>query len=182
MTLPENFHPALRAHYELLCRWNPRLNLVSKRSLADAGTRHYGESLLLANHLPAGALQVVDVGSGAGFPGFVVAAVRPDCQVTLIESDLRKSAFLREASRGLANLRVLSVRAESVRDRFDWLTMRAVRWQTAFSGLASHYALLLGVEDAAKLPRDFDWMQTEPLPGSDARVLCIGHNVPRETS
>jgi 16S rRNA (guanine(527)-N(7))-methyltransferase RsmG len=182
MTLPESFNPALRAHFDLLCRWNPKLNLVSKRSLAEAATRHYGESLLLASRLPQGPLRVVDVGSGAGFPGFVVAAVRPDCQVTLIESDLRKSAFLREASRGLANVRVLSVRADSVQDRFDWLTMRAVRWEAAFAGLACHYALLLGVEDAAKLPGDLNGTQTEPLPGSNARVLCIGHNVPRETS
>jgi len=182
MTLPEDLHPALRAHYELLCRWNPKLNLVSKRSLPEAGTRHYGESLLLISHLPPGPLRVVDVGSGAGFPGFVVAALRSDCQVTLIESDQRKSAFLREASRGMTNVRVLSVRAESVDERYDWLTMRAVRWDTVFARLADHYALLLGEEDAAKLPRGIHWTQTERLPGSEARVLCMGHNVPRETS
>jgi 16S rRNA (guanine(527)-N(7))-methyltransferase RsmG len=181
MTLPANFHPALHQHYELLCRWNPKLNLVSKRSLADAATRHYGESLLLASRLPQGHLRVVDVGSGAGFPGFVVAAARSDCQVTLIESDHRKSAFLREVSRQMQNVRVLSVRAESVTESFDWLTMRAVRWEPEFARLARNYALLVGEEDAATLKGDVEWLPSEPLPGAESRVLLIGRNVPRET-
>lgn len=181
MSLPATFHPELIRHYELLCRWNPKLNLVSKKSLAEAETRHYGESLLLASRLPQGSLRVVDVGSGAGFPGFVVAAVRSDCQVTLIESDQRKSAFLREASRGLSNVRVLSVRAESVEECFDWLTMRAVRWEAEFARLARNYALLLGKEDAGTLPAEVDWDEAERLPGSESRVLCVGHYVPRET-
>jgi 16S rRNA (guanine527-N7)-methyltransferase len=176
MNLPENFHPELIRHYELLCRWNPKLNLVSKRSLAEAVTRHYGESLFLASRLPQGSLRVVDVGSGAGFPGIVVAAVRSGCQVTLVESDHRKSAFLREASRGMPNVRVLSVRAESVEERFDWLTMRAVRWEAEFVRLARNYALLLGKEDAATLPVDVDWDAAEHLPGSESRVLRIGHS------
>jgi 16S rRNA (guanine(527)-N(7))-methyltransferase RsmG len=162
-------------HYELLCRWNRKLNLVSKNSLNEAETRHYGESLLLASRLPLGSLTVVDVGSGAGFPGFVVAAVRSDCQVTLIESDQRKSAFLREASRGMSNVRVLSMRAESVEEHFDWLTMRAVRWEPEFVRLARNYALLLGKDDAGRLPVDVIWDEAEALAGSESRVLRVGH-------
>jgi 16S rRNA (guanine(527)-N(7))-methyltransferase RsmG len=181
MNLPASFHPELIRHYELLCRWNPKLNLVSKKSLNEAETRHYGESLLLASRLPQGPLRVVDVGSGAGFPGFVVAAVRSDCQVTLIEGDQRKSTFLREASRELPNVRVLSVRAESVEERFDWMTMRAVRWEAEFIRLAHNFALLLGKEDAEALPTEIAWDEAERLPGSKSRVLRLGRYVPRET-
>jgi len=181
MTMPLDQYPALRKHYELLRRWNPRLNLVSRRSLADAEARHYGESLLLASKLPAGSLRVVDVGSGAGFPGFVVAAARPDCLVTLVESDQRKCTFLREVSRGMPNVRILPVRAETVQEQFDWLTMRAVKWNSALANLASAYALLLGEEDAEELSSAISWDLIERLPGTGARVLCIGHNVPRET-
>lgn len=180
--LPADFPPALHRHYDLLCRWNPKLNLVSRGSLADAASRHYGESLLVASRLPSGALRVVDIGSGAGFPGFVVAAAREDCQVTLVESDQRKCTFLREASRGMANIRVISARAESVSEKFEWLTMRAVRWENKFADLADHFALLLGEEDAGKLSSaTISWQPMERLPGSEARVLLIGHNVPRET-
>jgi len=180
--LPAEFAPALHSHYDLLCRWNPKLNLVSRHSLAGAAIRHYGESLFLASRLPAGQLRVVDVGSGAGFPGFVVAAVRPDCQVTLVESDQRKCTFLREVGRGMANIQVLTARAESIGDEFDWLTMRAVRWEKSFSRLARHFALLVGEEDAGKLPSDtISWEPVERLEGAEARVLVIGHNVPRET-
>jgi len=182
MNLPAGFPPALQAHYQLLQRWNTKLNLVSERSLAGAAERHYGEAIFLASRLPAEPLRVVDVGSGAGFPGFVVAVMRPDCQVTLVESDHRKAAFLREAAREIRNLRVLALRAESLDERFDWLTLRAVRWETEFERLASHYALLIGEAGLGRLPGGVAWSSPERLPGSLARVLCIGRPVPRETS
>ncbi len=181
MKLPANFPPALHAHYGLLQRWNGKLNLVSHASLACAAERHYGEALFLASRLPGEPLRVVDVGSGAGFPGFVIAVMRPDCEVTLVESDQRKASFLREASRGIRNVRVLALRAESIDEHFDWLTLRAVRWEREFARLASHYALLIGERDAGRLPGGIAWLPPERLPGSLARVLCIGHHVPRET-
>ena len=72
--------PALRLHYELLQRWNQKLNLTR----IDSIERNYGESLFLAQHLPPGELSICDVGSGAGFPGFPVAVARPECRVALI--------------------------------------------------------------------------------------------------
>ena len=90
---------ALETHYELLIRWNRKMNLTTVTSVEEVATRHYGESILLARHLTAGT--VVDAGSGGGFPGIPVAIVRPDCDVTLVESHQRKAVFLREAVRGL---------------------------------------------------------------------------------
>src|SRR5580658_10060097 len=124
---PEQIH-ALEAHYELLVRWNQSVNLTRITSLEEAVERHYCEALFLGAYLPAGALRVVDVGSGAGFPGFPVAILRPDCTVALVESHQRKAVFLREASRKVGNVRVIAKRADDVEEEFDHLISRAVSY------------------------------------------------------
>jgi len=101
----------LEAHYELLGRWNRILNLTRIDSMEAGVERHYAESLFLGAHLPRRPLLVVDVGSGAGFPGIPVAVLRPDCSVTLVESHRRKAVFLREATRRLSNVVVRAERA-----------------------------------------------------------------------
>lgn len=117
----------LEAHWRLLTRWNPTLNLTSVIELQDAVRKHYAESIFLASRLPAGRLRIADVGSGAGFPGIPLAVVRPECAVVLIESHQRKSVFLREATRKLENVRVVARRCEVVEEEFDWVVSRAVR-------------------------------------------------------
>src|SRR5689334_18706911 len=87
----------LNQHYELLRRWNERLNLTTVIDLPEAAIRHYGESLFVAAHIDG--VSVVDVGSGPGFPGIPIAVARPEWDITLIESHKRKAVFLREASR-----------------------------------------------------------------------------------
>src|SRR5258708_27769416 len=111
----------LEGHYQLLAKWNERINLTRIRSLEDAVHLHYCESLYVGILLPAGSLRVADVGSGAGFPGIPLAILRPELKVTLIESHQRKAVFLREAARGLANVSIIPGRAESVDDAFDWI-------------------------------------------------------------
>ena len=108
--------PELEAHHRLLEKWNRTLNLTR---ISDV-ERNYGESLFLGRHLPAGRLRICDIGSGAGFPGFPVAVLRPDCEVTLIEAHQRKAVFLKEAARCMPNIRVVGKRAEDVDDKFDW--------------------------------------------------------------
>ena len=110
----------------MLVRWNKRFNLTAIREETAIVERHYCESLFLGTHLSQGHLRIADVGSGAGFPGVPVAVQRPDCAVTLIESHQRKAVFLRESTRGLANVRVSCQRAEEVEDEFDWAISRAV--------------------------------------------------------
>ena len=101
--------PELEAHYQLLLKWNQKLNLTSEESLE----RHYGESLFLAEHLPAGR-SGLSISVRGGLSRFPVAVVRPECEVTLIESHQRKAVFLKEASRKPPNIRVLAKRAEDV--------------------------------------------------------------------
>jgi predicted RNA methylase len=79
----------------------------------------------LASLLPDGVETVLDVGSGAGFPGFPLAVLRPDVRVTLVESDRRKAAFLRESG-SLGNITVLCRRLEEVEIRVDAVITRAV--------------------------------------------------------
>jgi 16S rRNA (guanine527-N7)-methyltransferase len=117
----------LEAHYQLLLRWNQKMNLTRITSVTDAVRYHYCESLYLAKSLPEGALRIVDVGTGAGFPGIPVAIYRPDCEIHLVESHQRKAVFLSEATRNLPNTRVLAARSEDVTDTYDWMISRAVR-------------------------------------------------------
>jgi 16S rRNA G527 N7-methylase RsmG len=163
----------LEAHYELLCRWNKVLNLTRIETLEEAVERHYCESLFLAARLDGGS--VADVGSGAGFPGFVVAVARPQCAVTLIESHQRKAVFLRECSRNVSNVRVLAKRAEEIGERFDWVVSRAVSYQDlgkSVPGLARKVALLTGAEEPPA-SWGFSWEVT-PLPSGTQRFLRIG--------
>jgi 16S rRNA (guanine527-N7)-methyltransferase len=88
----------LTVYLELLRRWQRAINLVGSSTLADPWRRHFLDSAQLAARVPAGATSLVDLGSGAGFPGMVLAllGVRG---VNLIESDRRKAQFLREVAR-----------------------------------------------------------------------------------
>lgn len=89
----------LAIHHRLLAQWNPRINLVSRHSLADAWRRHFADSAQLWRFRPTEARSWLDLGSGAGFPGLVIAALAsaeaPDLTVRLVESDQRKATFLR---------------------------------------------------------------------------------------
>src|ERR1700719_4481295 len=76
----------LEAHHNLLVRWNTRLNLTTISSVEEAVRLHYCESLFVGTRLPAGPLRVIDVGSGAGFPGIPIAILRPECTLTLVDS------------------------------------------------------------------------------------------------
>jgi 16S rRNA (guanine527-N7)-methyltransferase len=176
----------LESHYALLNRWNRSLNLTSVRDMKDAITRHYGESLFLAAHLPEKCASVADLGSGAGFPGIPTAVLRPECSVTLIESHQRKAVFLKEATRHLGNVRVMAKRAEAVEGRFDWLVSRAVAPKEVLHfvpGLASNLALLLAREDAAKLilGSKLRFEEPIPMPWLARSVVLLGKYVSRET-
>lgn len=173
-TISEEQCSTLGEHFELLLRWNRRMNLTSIRDPLEMIERHYCESVFLGVHLPEGEITVVDVGSGAGFPGIGVAVMRPQARVTLIESNQKKAAFLKEATRNVGNIRVLGRRAEDVGERFDWLISRAVAWAD-LPMLGDHLALL-----ASEPAPEFPWRESIRLPWGDRRVLLIG-DVPRGT-
>lgn len=163
----------LTAHYDLLVRWNRKLNLTRISSPEGAARLHYCESLLAALRLPVGPLRIADIGSGGGFPGIPMAILRPECSVTLIESHQRKAVFLTEASRDLPNVRVLANRAEEIQQEFDWLVSRAVTPEDVLElPYGGHRMLLVGAEDAKSLGGG------ELLPWGKERYLV---SVPRGT-
>ena len=104
----------LEAYAALLAQWNERINLVGRDSLRDVWRRHFLDSAQLIPHLPRDTRSLIDLGSGAGFPGLVLAILDVP-EVELVESDARKCAFLREAARiADAPVRVHHARIEAV--------------------------------------------------------------------
>jgi 16S rRNA (guanine527-N7)-methyltransferase len=102
----------LEAYAELLAQWNERINLVSRDSLRDPWRRHFLDSAQLVPFIPTSARSLIDLGSGAGFPGLVLAVLGVP-GVKLVEADSRKCAFLREAARiAAAPLNILNTRIE----------------------------------------------------------------------
>jgi 16S rRNA (guanine527-N7)-methyltransferase len=170
---------ALEAHLDLLERWNRTINLTAIKSKNEAISRHIGESLFLAAHLPKTPITVCDLGSGGGFPGIPVAIARPDCKVTLIESDVRKGVFLREASRNLPNITVLTRRFEAVQGEFDWLISRAVNLFKTLGGPKCENAAFLGaLEGASAAPKAsqaglFRWRSIQ-IPWDNTSFLSLG--------
>lgn len=101
--LPENVsretEARLRQYQALLLKWQEKINLISPGTMKDSWARHFQDSLQILPLVPDGPARLYDLGSGAGFPGLVLAIARPDLAVTLIESDAKKCAFLQAVSR-----------------------------------------------------------------------------------
>ncbi len=146
---------SLSLYLDLLVKWNARTNLTAIRDPEAIVCRHFGESLFLAGHLPESTRTVLDLGSGAGFPGVPLHLLRPDLSVTLAESQQKKVAFLRETIRCLGlETRVHAGRAEELANgpTFDAVVLRAVDNMKLSIDLASRLGrrtLVLTTEDEA---------------------------------
>ncbi|HEX6893862.1 MAG TPA: 16S rRNA (guanine(527)-N(7))-methyltransferase RsmG [Bryobacteraceae bacterium] len=179
-TLSPSQISALYAHYELLDRWNQKLSLTSLTPGPELVVRHYCESLFLAAQLSAQVqAHIADIGSGAGFPGVPIAILRPDWNVSLVESNQRKAVFLREATRGLSNVSVVAQRAEELNQGFDWLVARAVDPMEVVKNvprLASRVGLLIGESalDGLKSASSIAWAKPIRLPWGDRRICVLG--------
>jgi len=101
---------------QLLAEENSRQNLVSAVSLEQVWVRHIVDSAQLLLHVPRGTMPWMDLGTGAGFPGLVVAALRPDCEVLMIESRAKRVEWLERAriAMGLDRAKILGTRLELV--------------------------------------------------------------------
>ena len=147
----------------MIQRWNKVINLVSASTLPHLRTRHVADSLQLMRYAPSQPRHWVDLGSGGGFPGLVVAAclaeISPTSRVTLIESDQRKAAFLREAARHMCvTVKVIAERIESIENQHaDVLSARAL---APLAGLLDHAARHLETNGRAIFPKGQD-LRTE---------------------
>jgi 16S rRNA (guanine527-N7)-methyltransferase len=179
-------------HLDLLLKWNSKINLTSVRDPEEIVTRHYGESFFAARELlrSQAAPSIVDVGSGAGFPGIPFAILAPESRVTLIESTNKKTVFLNESifALGLRNTRVFAGRAENYPDgSADVVTMRAVELFGKALPVAERLvktggriALMIGesqIELGKSLLKTMDWQKAVSVPGGSSRVLLIGTKI-----
>lgn len=133
VAMVEEQHEKLSRYLDLLTVGNERMNLTRIVSREDAEAGHIGDALTLLPYIPAEAHRVADIGSGGGVPGIVLAIVRSDLHVTMIESTQKKARFLEETAEalGLTNVAVIDKRAEDVgqsgaRGTFDVAVARAV--------------------------------------------------------
>lgn len=181
---------AISMYIDVLVRWNRKINLTAVRDPEQMVTRHFGESLFAAQRLFAdgsGAQRVVDVGSGAGFPGLPTKIWAPEISLTLIESNQKKAVFLRELVRALAlaDVNVFDRRAEDYPvasaavvtmravERFEFILPTAAR----LINPGGRLALLIGVNQVSQAKAsaaDFQWDPPIPIPQSDSRVLQVG--------
>jgi len=181
-------------YIDLLGRWNTRVNLTAIRDPEEIVTRHFGESLFLARHLfpessAASGTLVLDIGSGAGFPGLPLKIWAPSIHLTLVEAHHKKAAFLREVTRALTltDVDVLAVRAETLLatpPHPDVVTLRAVErfasilpTAAGFAAPTGRLAILIGASQAdslSSLTPNLDWLPPIAIPQSQSRVLSIG--------
>jgi 16S rRNA (guanine527-N7)-methyltransferase len=177
----------IRAYIDLLARWNRKIALTTVSETAEIVKFHFGESMFAASRYNLEKSRLADVGTGAGFPGLPLALVVPSLELTLIESNRKKSAFLAEVIRQLAvpNIQVFTGRMESyVSDHgFDFITARAFgQFEELFAWAKVHLAakgkmlLWLGELDSRTLASMPGWLWTAPdlIPGSKGRYILAG--------
>jgi 16S rRNA (guanine527-N7)-methyltransferase len=187
----------ISTYIDLLLHWNARINLTAIRHPEEIVTRHFGESLFAARHLfpartasgqpPSARVHLIDIGSGAGFPGLPIKIWAPDLEVTLIESHQKKATFLREAARKLTlmNIDVFPGRAENYPNPpAEVVTLRAVeRFETTLPTAArlvapgGRLALLISeaqLTRAQDLTPGFTWKPPVTVPHSSSRILALG--------
>jgi 16S rRNA (guanine527-N7)-methyltransferase len=223
----------ISTYIDLLLRWNARVNLTSVRQPEQIVSRHFGESLFTARHLfpnagvhvigaespeprlpkeKAPGPHVIDIGSGAGFPGIPIKIWNPQVKLTLIESNQKKATFLREVARALTltNINVFPGRASDFRNDpsieinpqqitpqpitpwRDAVTLRAVeRFETILpeairlTGPSARLAILIGQSQLKQLHSadpSIEWSDPVKLPLSSNRLLSIGSKESREST
>ncbi len=178
----------IRDYISLLLLWNQKISLTAVVEPQEIIQFHFGESLFAVNNVPIENGRLADVGSGAGFPGIPIAMAVSSLEVTLIEANHKKSAFLSEAVRrlDLGNAAVVRSRMSDVArglEGFDFITARAlglhnelIEWSHRFLTPSGKLVLWLGEEDAILITNNDRWEWQSPIriPVSRKRVLLIG--------
>ncbi len=179
--LPSRVVARAHAHYEQLRRWNAVHGLVGRNEGPEIVERHYAEALA-ARSLFDGRTQVLDIGSGGGFPGLLLATL--DQEVTLVESRGKKAAFLRTAASQMGvEVTVLAERLDvplpaSLPEHVDHITLRAVRLEPrVWQALAARYdrarALVWAGPTAPALPAPWAPVTDIALPSGGGRRIAV---------
>jgi 16S rRNA (guanine527-N7)-methyltransferase len=178
----------IQRYIALLLVWNEKVNLTAIRDPLEVLYRHFCESMYAAVAIPELAGRLADVGSGGGFPGLALKIIRPELQVFLIESNIKKATFLAEVVRelDLTDARVLVSRYEELGEDvapLDFVCSRALGefskllgWAHSERVSAKEVILWVGGRDISevKMIKGWSWREPITIPHSLQRVLLVG--------
>ena len=178
----------IQQYMAMLLKWNEKINLTAIRDPSEILYRHFCESMFAAGTVPLQRGRLADVGSGGGFPGLPLKIIRPELQVFLVESNVKKATFLAEVVRELEldDTRVIVSRYEELSEEIaplDTVCSRAVgefgpflAWAGSAKVAANQAVLWIGgrdLEEARKSP-GWDWCEPIAIPRSLRRFLLVG--------
>lgn len=178
----------IQQYIRILLLWNDKINLTAIRDPLEILYRHFCESMYAAVAVPVENGRLADVGSGGGFPGMPLKIIRPELRVFLVESNLKKAAFLAEVVReiGLPDSQVLVRRYEELGEEvapLDFVCSRALgefpsflEWASSQQIGAKQVILWIGARDLPEIQKicTWDWREPIPVPHSLRRLLLVG--------
>ena len=178
----------IQQYIKTLLRWNEKLNLTAIRNPLEILYRHFCESMFAAGAIPVDKGRLADIGSGPGFPGIPLKIMRPELDLCLVESNIKKGTFLAEVVRELklANSRVLISRYEELGEEIaplDFVCSRAVgefvpflQWAASNRVDAGQVILWIGGRDleGAQKSKQWEWKEPILIPKSLQRYLLVG--------
>jgi 16S rRNA (guanine527-N7)-methyltransferase len=178
----------IQRYMRILRQWNEKLNLTAIRDPLEILYRHFCESMHAAVAVRVQSGRLADIGSGAGFPGIPLKIIRPELELFLVDSNIKKGTFLAEVVRDLefVNARVLISRYEELSEELaplDYVCSRAVGefgpfldWATSEQLSARRTLLWIGGRDIEQVRKstDWEWQEPIPVPQSLRRYLLVG--------
>lgn len=181
----------IQQYMRTLLRWNEKLNLTAIRDPLEILYRHFCESMFAAGAIPVDKGRLADVGSGPGFPGIPLKIIRPELELCLVESNIKKGTFLAEVVRELqlTNSRVLISRYEELGEELaplDYVCSRAVgefqpflEWAASEQVQARQVLLWIGGRDLEEVRKLKNWEWSEPIliPKSLQRYILVGKKI-----
>jgi 16S rRNA (guanine527-N7)-methyltransferase len=179
----------IQQYIRTLLRWNEKLNLTAIRDPLEILYRHFCESMFAAGAIPVDKGRLADIGAGPGFPGIPLKIIRPELELCLVESNIKKGTFLAEMVRELrlTNSRVLISRYEELGEEvapLDYVCSRAVgdfgpflEWAGSDQVQAGQVILWIGGRDLEEVQKNKNWEWREPIliPKSLQRYLLVGN-------
>lgn len=187
----------IQQYMSLLLAWNEKINLTAIRDPLEILYRHFCECMFASMAVPVENGRLADVGSGAGFPGIPLKIIRPDLQVFLVESNMKKATFLAEVLRNieLPDTKVLVSRYEELGEEvspLDFVCSRALgdfapflTWAASQVVAAKQVILWIGgrdIEQVQKSHLGWDWREPIAVPNSLRRYLLVGSRKPQPSA